>query len=305
MRAFLVSLSFLTHINSELRTGAIEALHVRNASVSAPPPAATATSPLHRRVAASASASADLGRHGQMHVRISDWRWVSPHWDVALTCRYPVWSTAPTDEEFGCVCALLLLLIASEASRSARLDKEVARELLHLALLRLQLLDPPTLSLCVVLEAPPPRFWFTVDLRTSPPPFEALLDARLLEEGCWLQANELYAAAARAWLGATTAEVLKTLRASAALPISDSTRCLLERDNQPVPSARAAQLVVLAGGPAAMRFLSSAIATAGIALVLREADCTQALHAVVMNTGGAPLTMALLTVALPTMTPLL
>ena len=163
----------------------------------------------------------------------------------------------------------------------------MARELLHLALLRLQLLEPPALCLRDVLEAPPVRFWFTLDIGIPPPPLEALLDARLLEGECWLEANELCAVAARAFLGVTTAEVIKTLGATPTLPVSDSTRLLLQHDNQPVPSARAAQLVVLAGGPAAMRFLSAAIATAGIAKVLREADRTHALQAVVMNTAAS------------------
>ena len=274
------------HILESLK-GAVRALHAPTVSASVPAPAATATSPLHRRVAASASASKVLGRHGNMHSRVHDWRWVNPHWHTALTCNYPAWSTAPTDEEFDRVCALLLRLIATKASGSGPLAKEVARELLHLVLLRLQLLDPPALCLGDILEAPPECFWFTLDTGIPPPPLEALLDARLLEGRCWLEANELYAAAARAWLGATTTEVIKTLRATPTLPVSDSTRLLLQHDNQPVPSARAAQLVVLAGGPAAMRFLSSAIATAGIAQVLREADRTHALQAVVMNTAAS------------------
>ena len=164
-----------------------------------------------------------------------------------------------------------------------------------MALLRLQLLDPPALSLLEVLREPPPEhFWFTVDCGVLPPPLEALLDAGLLESSRFLELNELHALVARAWLGATVAEVIEKLTASAALPVSGDTQRLLKHDNHPVPSARAAQLVVLAGGPAAMRFISAAIATAGIALVLRQADHTQALQAVVMNTGNILLIMALI-----------
>ena len=82
------------------------------------------------------------------------------------------------------------------------------------------------------------------------PPLEALLDAGLLESSRWLEANELHASVARAWLGATVAEVIKTLTASAALSVSGDTQRLLKHDNRPMPSARAAQLIVLGGGHA-------------------------------------------------------
>ena len=163
----------------------------------------------------------------------------------------------------------------------------MARELLHTALLRLQLLDPPVLDLAALLSAPTPsHFWFTLDVGVRPPAFRAPLDPSLLLEAHWLEANELLAVAARAWLGATPQEVLETLRACAELNFSDAMGCLLHHDHKPRPNARAAQLVVLRGGGPASRFLESAIGTMGIAQVLREASMELALESVVMNTAA-------------------
>ena len=248
-----------------------------------PTTAASATSsPPHRRAPASAVAFIDLGVRGKLYARSTDWKWTHESWHAAIHCNYPTWGAVPTEEEFGRVRVLLLQLLAR-----GPLAREAAREVLHLALLRAQLLDPPALRLNEVLSAPPKRFWFTVDCGMPPPALKALLDASLLENQQWLEANELHAFAARALLGATVAEVVETLTASAEIPVSASVRRMLQHDRKPLPSARAAQLVVLAGGPPAMRFLSSVIATAGVSQVMRHIDLDTALEGVVMNTSAS------------------
>ena len=253
-----------------------------------PTTAASATSsPPHRRAPASAVAFIDLGARGKLYARSTDWKWTHDTWDAAIHCNYPTWGAVPTEEEFGRVRVLLLQLLVSEVSGRGSLAREAAREVLHLALLRAQLLDPPALRLHEVLRAPPRRFWFTVDCGMPPPALEALLDASLLENQQWLEANELHASTARYWLGATVAEVVETLTASAEIPVSASVRRMLQHDRKPLPSSRAAQLVVVAGGAPAMRFLSSVIATAGVSQVMRHIDLDTALEGVVMNTSAS------------------
>ena len=197
---------------------------------------------------------------------------------------------APTEEELIHVHALLKRLItAADAQGFAGrpLRKEAARDLLHTALLRLTLLDPPALDLAALLSMPAPtHFWFTLDIGLPPPAFGAPLDSSLLASAQWLEAIELLAVAARAWMGATPQEVLQTFRAPAELNFSEAMGCMLEHDGKPRPSARAAQLVVTAGGGPASRFLESALASMGIAQVLRKASMELALGAVVMNTAA-------------------
>ena len=79
---------------------------------------------------------------------------------------------------------------------------------------------------------------------------------------------------------------LQTLRTCADLDFSNSTLVMLQHDRKPLPSPCAAQLVALAGGAPAMRYLESAIGSMGIALVLREIDPALAQDAVVMNTAA-------------------
>lgn len=253
-------------------------------------PVPAASSPTHRRSAAS-TRSLELGSTlGQISPRHDYWRWSAPHWPEGITCNYPPRRAVPTEEDVVHVHALLTrLLLAARAQGFAPqpLGKEVARELMHTALLRLQLLDPPVLDLAALLSAPAPsHFWFTLGVGVSPPAFRAPLDPSLLLEEHWLEENELLAVAARAFLGRTPQEVLQTLRAPAELNLSDAMGRLLLHDHKPHPNARAAQLVVLAGGGPALRYLESAVGTMGIAQVLRDASMELALDSVVMNTAA-------------------
>ena len=253
-------------------------------------PVPAVSSPTHRRSAAS-TRSLELGSTlGQISPHHNYWRWSAPHWPEGITCNYPPRRAIPTEEDVVRVHALLTrLLVAAQAQGFAPqpLGKEVARELMHTALLRLQLLDPPVLDLAALLSAPAPsHFWFTFDVGVCPPAFRAPLDPSLLLEAHWLEENELLAVAARAFLGATPHEVLQTLRAPAELNFSDAMGRLLLHDHKPHPNARAAHLVVLAGGGPALRYLESAVATMGIAQVLRDASMELALESVVMNTAA-------------------
>ena len=80
-------------------------------------PANTASSPIHRRVAASAATFIDLGDRDKIYARSTDWKWVDSTWDADLHCSYPTWAGAPTEEECSRVRALLLQLFATEAAR--------------------------------------------------------------------------------------------------------------------------------------------------------------------------------------------
>ena len=252
-------------------------------------PATSAASPLGRRDAAS-TRSKDLGgTYGHIYSHRDYWRWTS-HWQQAITCNCPRWLTAPTERELIRVHTMLVLFLAARARGCAQpppLDKEVARELLQTTLLRLQLLDPPALNLARLLASPAPtQFWFTTRIGSPPNSLQAVLDPSLLEDERWLDANELHAKMARTWLGDTVEAVLQTLRTSADLDFSNSTLTMLQHDQKPLPNARAAHLVVLAGGAPAMRFLEAAFGSLGIALVLREIDPALAQDAVVMNTAA-------------------
>ena len=119
-----------------------------------------------------------------------------------------------------------------------------------------------------------------------PNSLKAVLDPSLLSDERWLDTNELHAEMARTWLGDTVEAVLQTLRTSADLDLSNSTLVMLQYDQKPLPNARAAQLVVLAGGAPAMRYLEAAFGSMGIALVLRGIDPALAQDAVVMNTAA-------------------
>ena len=252
-------------------------------------PATSAASPLGQRDAASTRSKELGGAYGQIYCTRDYWRWTSD-WQQAITCNCPRWLTAPTERELVRVHALLVLFLDARARGCAQpppLGKEAARELLHTTLLRLQLLDPPALNLAQLLASPAPtQFWFTTRIGSAPNSIQAVLDPSLLEDERWLDANELLAETARAWLGDTVEAVLQTLRTCADLDFSNSTLVMLQHDRKPLPSPCAAQLVALAGGAPAMRYLESAIGSMGIALVLREIDPALAQDAVVMNTAA-------------------
>ena len=254
-------------------------------------PGASAASPRHGRVAASTGFMDLGGAYGQLSSNTMHWRWTAPHWSMAITCDHPArLPTAPTERELGRVHSLLVHLLTAEASgRGQRWpSREEARELLHITLLRLQLLDPPPLNLCEFLARPPPRLlWFTTPISSQAPSLQSVSDPKLLDDDHWLEENELLALVARTFLGETPQQVLETLRGGAELEFSEAVHRLLEHDEKPCPSQRAAQLVVLAGGGPAMRFLEAVVGSVGITQVLREASTKLAIDGVVMNTSAA------------------
>jgi hypothetical protein len=174
---------------------------------------------------------------------------------------------------------------AELGARATQLERVEAKELLELVLLRAAAMPPLAVSRAAMLEAPPRWLWFTVRTSRDRSGLGALTDASLLEESRWLEENELLAQTARAWLGATVGAVVATLRA-AAHPIAFSApmRALLERDGQPLPSARATQLLVLGGGGPALRFLEGALGTASGTIALHSMDAEWARQAVTLNT---------------------
>ena len=217
------------------------------------------------------------------------WRLIHPSWSVGITMNHQFLSK-PTNREQNRVHELLGRLLASHVPTGC-CSREEARELLEITLLRLQLREPPQLSLKTFLESSPQKLWFTVDVGAAALPSDdknLLLEPSLLDDARWLEDNELLAFAARVMLGSTVTEVQARLtNASAAeLTVSNELRGRLAREQLPVPRQRAAQLVVLAGGAPAMGFLDGAIATAGFAECFHRLNPTVALHGVVSNTAA-------------------
>ena len=129
----------------------------------------------------------------------------------------------------------------------------------HAAHVRVQLREPPQLSLKSFLASSPQVLWFTVDVGAAALPSDdkdLLLEPSLLDDARWLEDNELSALAARVMLGSTVAEVQARLSdtSAAELSVSNELRGRLAREQLPVPRQRAAQLVVLAGGAPAMHY---------------------------------------------------
>ena len=217
------------------------------------------------------------------------WRLIHPSWSVSITMNHQFLSK-PSNREQNQVHELLGRLLVSHVPTGC-CTREEARELLEITLLRLQLREPPQLSLKSFLESSPQVLWFTVDVGAAALPSDdkdLLLEPSLLDDARWLEDNELSALAARVMLGSTVAEVQARLSdASAAeLSVSNELRGRLAREQLPVPRQRAAQLVVLAGGAPAMGFLDGAIATAGFAECFHRLNPAVALDGVVSNTAA-------------------
>ena len=256
----------------------------------APPPPQAESSRLQQRRAGGSTAFG-LGAHGVLKALTDRWVWEQGGWCDSIRKHFGQIARTPTEAEAGRVGALLAKLLQAEvgAVEVGAVDRTTAEELLGVALLRTGLAIPQARSVHALLDPPPRRLWFTVSVagateEASQLGVDALIDAALLREEAWLLENEALARAARAWLGSDVEAVLATLKGSELLPLSADVRALLAADGKPIPSVRAAQLVVLEGGEPATRFLEAAFATPGVAHVLREAAPALASTAVVMNT---------------------
>ena len=166
------------------------------------------------------------------------------------------------------------------------------RQLLRLVLLRLGLAEPPEglsfesgLALARAAAAGGPPLWFQLDVGVEAPSSAAALrDKALLAEGARLELSELQALMARALLGRTAASVVATLERAADLPLPCDVLDVLHLNEAPRPQLRTLQLVLLGGGPWAIRLLEGAIAVGGFALAFNELDATKITDAVVEQT---------------------
>ena len=175
--------------------------------------------------------------------------------------------SAPTSLQRGVVVSLL----QHELRRAASGDERArASQVLRAALLRVGAVEPVYEPLDAILASPPP-LWFLLGERHELP-LEAVLDPALLKDESALEQSELEACVARAVLGSTVEEVLATLRADASMPFSDDVRKRVLANGKRVPSRRCGQLVLLAGGAPALRYVDSVIGALSYILAHKSID---------------------------------